>query len=46
MGKSLPGYGNLSAFRGFFMMQKLYYKHKDLYNEHVRIKYTMLLYRQ
>ena len=24
----------------------LSYKHKDLYNKHVRIKYTMLLYRQ
>ena len=24
----------------------LSYKHEDLYNEHVRIKYTMLLYRQ
>lgn len=26
------------------MTQKLYYKYKDLYNEHVRIKDTMLLY--
>ena len=29
-----------------FFQVFLYYKHKDLYNEHVRIKYTMLLYRQ
>ena len=31
---------------GIFYSAKLYYKHKDLYNEHVWIKYTMLLYRQ
>ena len=46
MGKSLPWIRKSIRVQGIFYSAKLYYKHKDLYNEHVRIKYTMLLYRQ